>query len=577
MLRHLRITHFAILSDVSLELVPGFNVLTGETGAGKSLIVDAVALLRGARASADIPRAGADEAVVEAVFEPPEDLRGAIAERLEKAGLRAGEDGELLVRRVISRGGRSRVHINGGLTTAGALCEIAGLLVDLAGQHEHQGLVDAGRHAGILDAFGVEPGLIAAAEDGYRHVRAAATALSGAGTDERTRAQRVDYLRFQLGELDAASLDPGEEGALAAERERLRAVGKLGGAAQSGEERLYSAQGAVVEVLAGISRELGALVAIDEKLAGPARSLEEARVLAEDAAADLRRYAAGISDDPRRLDEIEDRLHVIGRLCRKHGVAGTRELHEARAAMAAELEALEQHDSRRAGLARALLDARTAAANAAEALSVARREAAVRLEKSAGEALSELGMVGARLSVACSARTAAGQEEGADEDAALSWDGRRLGPRGWDRVELLLCANRGEQPRPLAKIASGGEMSRIMLALKLALRRADAVATYVFDEVDAGISGSAAEVVGQKLKRVAQGRQTICVTHLAQIAALADAQFRVEKYEKDGRVETAVKRLTEPERREELARMLGGLKITAKTRAHADELLRHSR
>jgi len=296
----------------------------------------------------------------------------------------------------------------------------------------------------------------------------------------------------------------------------------------------------------------------------------------EEAAAELRRYADGMSDDPQRLDEIESRLHVIGKLCKKHGVAGTRELCEARAHVAAELDAIERHDSRHAGLARELDAARASAAKAAVALSEARRAAAALLEKSAGEALRELGMADARLSVACTPRAAA-TAEAADATAALVWDGRRLGPRGWDRVELLLCANKGEEPRPLAKIASGGELSRIMLALKLALRRADAVATYVFDEVDAGISGGAAEVVGRQLKRVAEGRQVICVTHLAQIAALADAQFRVEKFEKDGSVETTVKRLSVAERREELARMLGGLRITSKTRAHADELLKQSR
>jgi DNA repair protein RecN (Recombination protein N) len=203
--------------------------------------------------------------------------------------------------------------------------------------------------------------------------------------------------------------------------------------------------------------------------------------------------------------------------------------------------------------------------------------AATRLEKAAGEALAELGMAGARVSVAVAPRAAMVSDDAAEVTAALTWEQKKLGPHGWDRVELMLCANKGEEPRPLAKIASGGELSRIMLALKLALRHADTVATYVFDEVDSGIGGGVAEVVGRQIRRVAQARQVICVTHLAQIAALADVQFRVEKYEKDGRVETAVRRLSAAERKEELARMLGGLKITPRTRAHAEELLRQSR
>jgi DNA repair protein RecN (Recombination protein N) len=576
MLKHLRITNFAILSDVSVELVPGFNVLTGETGAGKSLIVDAVALLRGARASADIPRAGADEAVVEAVFEPPADLHGALRERLEALGLRAGEDGEVLVRRVISRGGRSRVHVNGGLTTASALAELGALLVDLSGQHEHQGLVDPARHIAILDAFGVEPALVERAEAAYRRVRAAAEALAGADTDERTRQQREDFLRFQLEELEAAKVEPGEETALAAERERLRSAGKLGGAARKGEDALYAGEGAVADVIGGLLRELEPLCAIDARLSGPARSIAEARVLVEDAAVELRRYADSVADDPERLAEIEDRLHVVSKLCKKHGAADTHALVESRRQMAEELAALEQHDARREALGKELEAARREAAKAAEALGKARREAAAKLEKAAGDALGELRMAGARVSVEIAPRAAAGDEDEAVA-AALTFDGRRLGPRGWDKVELMLAANKGEPARPLAKIASGGELSRIMLALKLALKRAETVATYVFDEVDSGIGGGTAEVVGLQIKRVAAERQVICVTHLAQIAALADAQFRVEKYEKDGRVETRVERLSAAERREELARMLGGLKITSKTRAHADELLRQSR
>jgi DNA repair protein RecN (Recombination protein N) len=567
-LKHLRISNFAILSDVEMELAPGFNVFTGETGAGKSLIVDAVALLRGGRASADIPRAGADEAVVEAVFEAPDDLRGAVEGRLSQAGLRVEE--EVLVRRVISRGGRSRIHVNGGLSTAAALAEIGALLVDLAGQHEHQGLVDAARHAEILDRFGVDRELSSRAESAYERLRAAMQALCGASQDERTRADREDFLRFQIGEIDAAALRAGEETELLAERERLRFGEKLLSLANRGEEVLYSREDAVVDRLAGLLKEMTPLVTVDPRLEEPQRQLAEAHILCADAATRLGRYAQTVSNDPERLSQVEDKLHLISRLARKHGPT-TADILARRDALAQELESLEAHESRRAALDKEVDDARALAAERAESLSAARRKAALRLEKEASQAVAALGMKGARVTVSIEPRLAQGGE------GELVASGRRLSPHGWDRVELLLSANAGEEPRPLAKIASGGELSRIMLALKLSLQKADAVATYVFDEVDAGIGGATAEVVGRQIQRVSAGRQVLCVTHLAQIAALADAHFRVEKFAKAGRTETLVTRLPLAERREEIARMLGGLKITPRTRAHAEEMLRQSR
>src|SRR6185436_6370488 len=278
------------------------------------------------------------------------------------------------------------------------------------------------------------------------------------------------------------------------------------------------------------------------------------------------------ADDPDRLLEIEDRLHAIQKLCRKHAAAGTTELVAAQTAMAAELEALGQHESRRAGLVTELQAARSHAGAIAGKLTEARRAAAKRLEKAAGEALAELSMAGARVSVAVTPRSAVLSDDAAEVSAALSWDHKKLGPRGWDRIELMLCANKGEEPRPLAKIASGGELSRIMLALKLALRNADTVATYVFDEVDSGIGGATAQVVGSQIRVVANHRQVLCVTHLPQIAAFADQHFHVEKLELAGRTETRVHRLSTAARKDELARMLGG-HATSKAKAHAAELL----
>ncbi len=563
MLRHLRVTNFAILSDVAIDFGPGLNVLTGETGAGKSLIVDEVNLLRGGRASADIPRAGTDEAVVEASFEVPADLRERVRARLADAGLPTGDDGEeemVVVRRLIHRGGRSRVYLNGALTTAGRLAEIGELLVDLSGQHQHQGLVDAQRHREILDEVAARPDVVAAMAAAWRALEAidAELAASGEGGVER-----ADFLRFQLDEIETAGLSAGEDDGLVRELTRLASLERLESGARAAREYLYDGDDSAVERLDAAGRELDRLVAIDDRLVDAARAVGEARVLVDDAAARVRAYAdrlegeRGRLDGP-RLEEIEDRLALIGRLKRKHGggpgTPGTIEEVLARAAaLRRELDGIEGAEDRRAELESARERAAQAAAARAAELSAVRRTAADRLAREVGAALAELGMGGASLAVALEPR-----------DPGLN---------GADRVELMLCANRGEEPKPLSKVASGGELSRIMLALKLVLRRADPVAAYVFDEVDAGIGGGTAEVVGQKIRAVASHRQVLCVTHLPQIAALADRHFRVSKAEVEGRTETAVTALSATARRDELARMLGGLTITAEARAHAEAML----
>ena len=553
MLRHLRVTNFAILSDVSIDLGPGLNVLTGETGAGKSLIVDAVNLLRGGRASADIPRAGTDEAVVEASFEVPPDLRQRVLARLGEAGLPAwdqhDEEGVVVVRRLIHRGGRSRVYVNGALTTAGRLAEIGELLVDLSGQHQHQGLVDAQRHREILDEVAERPEVVAAMEAAWRELEAIDAERAAASEGG---AERADFLRFQLEEIDGAGLRAGEDAELGRERTRLASLERLESGARAARELLYDGDDSAVERLDAAGRELDRLVPLDDRLGDAARAVGEARVLVEDAAARVRAYADRLEGEPGRLEEIDDRLALIGRLKRKHGGEVADVLARA-AALRRELEAIEGAEDRRAELdAVRERAARAAAARAAE-LTRVRREAAAKLAREVGAALAELGMGAATLAVAV--------------------EPREIGPSGADRVELMLCANRGEEPKALSKVASGGELSRIMLALKLVLRRADPVATYVFDEVDAGIGGGTAEVVGQKIRAVAAHRQVLCVTHLPQIAALADRHFRVSKAEAEGRTETAVVALSAAARRDELARMLGGLTITAEARAHAEAML----
>ena len=569
MLRHLRVTNFAILSDVELELGVGMNVLTGETGAGKSLIVEAVNLLRGGRASADIPRAGAEEAVVEAIVAVPADLRARVDGVLEGAGLPrahdddADADDEVFIRRVIQRGGRSRTYVNGALTTAARLAELGALLIDLSGQHQHQGLVDPARHLEILDAYAVieggaggagGAGLVAAMAAAWVELRRCDDELAALGGDEREREARVDYLRYQLEELDGAAFASGEDVAVEIERTRLASVDMLMSAARAAEHALYAGDDSARDRVAAAARELERGLRSDPGLEPVARQLGEIETLIDDAADQLRDYADKLEVDPDRLALLDERLALIRRLTRKHGV-GFEALLAKAGELRAELDGLTGRDARIAELGAARAAAEAAAVAAGTALSKRRKQAARKLEAEVNAALAELGMGSARLGITVEARP--------------------LGPTGADRVELMLASNKGEAPRPLAKIASGGELSRIMLALKLSLRRADEVATYVFDEVDTGIGGAAAQVVGAQIRAVAaldSGRQVLCVTHLPQIAAFADHHFHVEKAEVAGRTETHVRKLSAAARKDELARMLGG-HATSKARAHAAELL----
>ena len=588
MLRHLRVTNFAILSDVEIELGPGMNVLTGETGAGKSLIVEAVNLLRGGRASADIPRTGTDEAVVEAIVEVPADLRERVSAVLDGAGLPGlgaqrssdHDTDEVFIRRVIQRGGRSRTYVNGALTTAARLAELGALLVDLSGQHQHQGLVDPSRHRDLLDAFGAAEPLAEAMTAAWTELRRCDEALAALGGDEREREARIDYLRYQLDELDAAAFAPGEDQTLELERVRLASVDLLQGAARAAEDVLYGSDDSARDRVAAAAREVERGMRTDATLEPIAKQLVEIETLIDDAADQLRGYADKLEGDPERLAYLDERIALVRRLVRKHAAANLDEILAKAAQLRAELDALTGRDATLAEVLATRTKAEAAALSAAAALTTCRKKAARKLEKEVGTALAELGMGSARLQVSIETLDASDHDEGAGK--AKGPARRGLGPHGADRVELVLASNKGEDARPLAKIASGGELSRIMLALKLGLQsagRAEHVATYVFDEVDTGIGGATAQVVGSQIRAVAgdrgtgaNGRQVLCVTHLPQIAAFADQHFHVEKAEVGGRTETRVKKLTTAARKDELARMLGG-HATSKAKAHAAELL----
>ena len=569
MLVHLHIRDVATIEEVELGLGPGLTVLTGETGAGKSLIVGAAELLRGGRASAELIRTGAEEALVEAVFDLSH--QPVVVRMIQEAGLPL-DGGELLVRRVVSRNGRGRVHLNGALGTVALLGRITGALLDISGQHEHQTLTERSTHREILDAMIVaKKGPVAAAlpelREAHRSLRRALDRLAQSRLDDQQRIERIDFLGYQLRELEDAVLIPGEDLELEREHTRLSRAAELIEAAAEGERELYGAEGSAADRLASVRRRLDDLSGVDPTLDPLARQLEEAHALVEDVALTLGRFGGGIEADPARQEQLEERLDLLHRLRRKHG--GTlAEVLTRQTAMRSELDDLLALEHSRDTLERGVEEARAAAERLAIQITASRKEAASRLQRIVNKALTGLRMKGARLTARVGARAPR-----ADDDRGLCFGDRRLGPTGWDDVEFLIVTNKGEEPRPLRRVASGGELSRVMLALRKGLGAHDPVATSIYDEVDAGISGAVADVVGRSLAEVARHRQVICVTHLPQVAAHASAHLTVGKRIVQRRARTEVAPLEGKARVEELARMLGGEQVTAQARANARRML----
>ncbi|HET7824189.1 MAG TPA: DNA repair protein RecN [Anaeromyxobacter sp.] len=580
MLTTLRISGFAIVDAIEVRFGPGLNVLTGETGAGKSILVNALHLVLGGRMSAEVLREGADEAVVEALFELPPDHP--VFARLEAAGLAPapGEGAaagarELLVRRVAARGGRGRAFVNGALSTLSMLEDALRGTVDISGQHEHVSLLDGDTHTALLDAYA---GLLRPAREEaapspseepllarYRAAHAALAALvrerDALAADEGERARRADYLSFQLAELDRVDPKPGELEALEDERRVLASAEKLREAARAAEALAYGEEGSASERVGQAARALAEAALLDRRLEPMLGLLRSAAVELEEAGRELGRYADAAGGDPERLRAVEERLEALRALARKHGsleVALGR-----RAEMREELSRLRGGGDRLAAIADEIAHRGAEAAGLAKRLGRARAEAARGFAASVRRELEALAMGRCRIEVAL-----------LPPEAGVPFDGVLLGPAGAERAEILLAPNPGEPPRPLAKIASGGELSRILLAVKRTSSRGDPVATYVFDEVDAGIGGAVAEAMGRVLSEVSRGRQVICVTHLPQVAAFADRHHRVEKQVQGGRTRAAVSLLDSAEdRRREVARMIAGATITDSALEHAGALI----
>ena len=557
MLTTLRIENLAIIERLELDVGRGLNVLTGETGAGKSIIVGALGLVLGARATTEAIRRGADRGQVEALFDVAD--RPGVAVALDEAGLPPA-DGELLVRRVLSRAGRSRVYINGSLATLQTLGAVLGPLVDVTSQHEQHSLLNPANHLALLDAYGGLFGDRDAVATDFAALRALRQERDRLVVDASERAARQDYLQFQVDEIDAAELASGEDETLRADRNRLRNAEELRQGAAEGEQALYEGENAVVSELGRVHALLARLADLDGEAAPLAARIDEARIELEDVTWELRAYREKVASDPQRLEELDERLELLRRLCRKHGPTVDAVL-ERREELATELGALTSSDERRDELADEIAAAETELLERARALSERRREAARQLERAVREGLTALAMESCRLRVSF----------GDTEPGAAA-----LCEHGIDRVELLVATNVGEGFNPLARVASGGELSRILLAMKRCLTGSQPVSTHVFDEVDAGIGGAVAEAVGRLLGETAAQTQVLCITHQPQVACFGDQHFHVGKQEVDGRTRTTVRVLDTAERTEEVARMLGG-SLTTKSRAHAQEMLREAR
>ncbi|MEZ4458307.1 MAG: DNA repair protein RecN [bacterium] len=561
MLSHLVIRNFAIISHLEIPFHRGLTVLSGETGAGKSIVIDALNLLLAGRATTDVIRTDEDQAVVEGIFELGHQ-REAVTETLHELGIETNE-GQLLIRRIVSRSGRNKVFINGCLTTLNTLAEVTRGLVDISGQHEHISLMNPDRHVAMLDEFAVLADLGAVMRQQFAAVRQLRGELSTLRDNVRERLNRIDFLKYQLQEIDAAKLKLGEEEELERELQVLKHAEKIVDTTQRAESLLYTADGSANERVAEAIHLLTRVTSYDTNLEPLLARLNEAIYAIEDVSRELAGYNDQLDADPARLDHIQGRLEALKHLKRKHGVDVETILVEA-AGMRAELQKLENSEERVAELEALLSKAEADAFKTAVKLSKERRQAALLLARSVEKELFDLNMPNARFQV----RFEPEQIPSRVEDAHLS-------EGGLDTLEFLLAANAGEAPKPIQRVASGGELSRIMLAIKGVLAERDSIATYIFDEVDTGIGGSTADMVGAKIAETASDHQVICITHLAQIASRGQHHYLVEKVVNDAKTETIIRPLTAEERIEEIARMLGGARVTSKTREAAEELLQN--
>ncbi len=560
MLVHLSVRDYLLIESVELSFGRGLCVLTGETGAGKSVLVGALQLLVGERAKADAIRDGADEAEIAAQFVLAGQMLHDVEARLEQEGLRRCDDGALVLRRLLTKSGKSRQFINGTMVTVAQLKAVTRGLVDFTGQHAQQQLRDRTHQRRLLDSYGGHHAAARAVAAAYDEAQQAAAELAALRDKASDAADQIEYLRYQIEEIEKLDPRPGEDETLEAERTRLVNAERFEGAIA---EALSLVQGDLdaVGALQRAAHRLHDAARHDTELSDIAARLEEAACLADDAARDLSRAADHIEHNPARLAEVDERFFELKRLMRKHG-GDLDAVIAARARLNQELSDLEDFDSTLAGLEQAFDKARQALVKAMRTLSARRKATAKKLAPKVTAELASLAMTDATFSVTF------------EDETFLPFSDEVRGSRdGAERVELVLSAGPGQPEGPLAKSASGGELSRVLLALKRVLLERDPAPVSLFDEVDTGVGGAVADTIGEKLRALGADRQVLCVTHLAQIAALADHHYVVEKGVADQRAVTRVDKLTEAARVDEVARMVSGKSVTKTTRSHAKELL----
>lgn len=567
MLLELRVENYAVIESVAVQFAAGLNLLTGETGAGKSILIDALALLLGDKASADAVRHGAERSVVSAVFDDSSEALDAV---LTANGLDPSDEPQLILRRETSAGGKGRVFVNNQPATVAVLKQLAPHLAVIHAQNEAVMAFDDVSRLGLLDAFaGVDTQKTAEAYDSWRQV---GQRIADLERDEQDRLRLLDLWSFQNKEIAAARLETGEDEKLAAEKRLLGNAERIYGAAMSAYDSLYESNASAAALIRGAGKQLEELTRFDEQFRQSLTQLESARITVEDIGQTLREYAEGIDSSPERLAEVEDRLALLDRLKRKYGPS-LEDVISLGTDLERKLNEMENRDDVLRDLRAELAKAAEHYLDSARAISRQRYDAARKLEKLVESEINELAMK-ARFNV---------ETSGSDDEA--NWTSR-----GFDQVQYLISANPGEPLGPVEEIASGGELSRLMLALKTSIEagpatrsrrngnaKSEAHRTLVFDEIDTGIGGRAAEAVGKKLKQLSRTAQVLCVTHLPQIASFADQHFVIEKRETGGRTKTSVRALDARERTEELARMMSGAKVTETSLKHAEQLLKTNR
>ncbi len=555
MLQELDIQGYAVVDRLRVAFRPGLNLLTGETGSGKSIVVDSLALLFGSRASADVVRSGARRARVSGRFDMP--LEEPACARLTDSGIDC-DGSELIVERQVLAGGKSRAYINGSPATLGLLRDLAPFLGDIHGQHEQQTLLSPPQQLGLLDAFAGNGRKTAALRAVHARWRSAGAALERLEGGEQVRLQRIDLLKYQIREIRDAGVVEGEDVELGRDRDRLANAERLRDSGFSAYDALYDSAASASSQIKSAASSLTSVAAFDERLERFADSLEDARSIVDDVAFDVRAYLESVEANPERQEEVEARLALLEKLKRKYGPSLGQVLDYA-ASSEKELAALDRTDLEIERLQRELDAAATDYTKRSSQLSRSRKRAAEDLSVRTESELRELALGGAKFSI--------------EFKQTRLW-----GASGVDRVALVFSANPGQPPAPIGQVASGGELSRVALALKTCLegRATDSSdrRTLVFDEIDTGVGGGVAEAIGRRLKQLSARSQILCVTHLPQIARFADAHFHVAKSDEAGRTAATVAELTEAQRVEELARMLSGAEVTPAAMENAKQLLR---